>query len=321
MRAPDFWTRDSAISRLLQPLGWAVAGAASIRRAASRPAKASVPVLCVGNLVAGGQGKTPTALALAASLVARGRKPAFLTRGYGGTLAGPLVVDPARHEASAVGDEALLLARAALTILAHDRPAGAALAVAHGADLVIMDDGFQNPSLAKDLSLLVIDGGYGFGNGRLLPAGPLREPIASGLARAQGVVLIGADETGVAARLPRDMTVLRARLVPAEPNAFRCRRVLAFAGIGRPEKFFATLLAQGAELVGRHGFADHHRYDDATLDALLAEARNAGAVPVTTEKDSVRLPAARRGDFAILPIRLAWDDPAALARLLDPVTR
>jgi tetraacyldisaccharide 4'-kinase len=321
MRAPDFWTKDSATSRLLQPLGWAVAGAAAMRRAASRPAKAAVPVVCVGNLTAGGQGKTPTALALAAALVARGRKPAFLTRGYGGSLAGPLPVDATRHDADAVGDEALLLARARPTILAHDRPAGADLAVAHGADLVIMDDGFQNPSLDKDLALIVIDGGYGFGNGRLLPAGPLREPVATGLARAHGVVLIGADETGLGARLPRDLVLLRATLQPTAPDTFRGRRVLAFAGIGRPEKFFATLAQCGAELVARHGFPDHHRYDEATLDALLAEASRLDAIPVTTEKDHVRLPPARRESVVPLPVQLAWDDPAALAGLLDRVAR
>lgn len=321
MRAPDFWTRHSATARLLAPLGWAVAGAAAMRRVATRPARATRPVLCVGNLTAGGQGKTPTALALAAALQALGATPCFLTRGYGGRSAGPLRVDPARHTAEEVGDEALLLARSAPTILAHDRPAGAAEAARCGATHIIMDDGFQNPTLGKDLSLIVVDGGYGFGNGRLLPAGPLREPIASGLARADAVVLVGADANGVAKLLPPDLPLLRARLVACEPETWRGRRVLAFAGIGRPEKFFATLAECGADIASSHEFPDHHPYDAATLDALLAEARSLGAVPVTTEKDLMRLPPARRDGFAALAVRLAWDEPARLSALLARVSR
>ena len=321
MRAPDFWTRDSATARLLAPLGWAVAGAAAMRRAATRPARAARPVLCVGNLTVGGQGKTPTALAIAAALQDQGAAPCFLTRGYGGRLAGPLRVDSARHSAAEVGDEALLLAGTAPTILAHDRPAGAAEATRCGATHIIMDDGFQNPTLAKDLSLLVVDGGYGFGNGRLLPAGPLREPVAHGLARADALVLIGNDETKIEKTLPHQLPLLRARLVPVQPDAWRGRRVLAFAGIGRPEKFFASLAECGAEIAARHGFADHQAYDAATLDALLAEARGLGAVPVTTEKDLMRLPPARRGEFGVLPVQLAWDEPQLIAALLARLGR
>jgi tetraacyldisaccharide 4'-kinase len=315
MRAPDFWTRDSATARLLAPLGWAVAGAAAMRRAATRPARASLPVICVGNLTAGGQGKTPTALAIAASLAAQGARPCFLTRGYGGRVAGPLRVDGARHAAAEVGDEALLLARHAPTILAHDRPAGAAAAASAGASHIVMDDGFQNPSLAKDLSLLVVDGGYGFGNGRLLPAGPLREPVAQGLARADAVVLIGADETQIAATLPHGLPLLRARLVPIAPEAWRGRRVLAFAGIGRPEKFVASLEDSGAEIVGSCFFDDHHPYTEDEITQLKMIAGEAQLV--TTEKDFVRLTVAQREGIRLLKAAALFDDPAALDGLLD----
>src|SRR5271170_3295535 len=246
MHAPEFWQRDGLWPRLLVPAGWAIAGAGRLRRRLARPLMLEIPVLCVGNLVAGGTGKTPVALALAQQLQARGVRVHCLTRGHGGMAAGPVEVDPARHDARAVGDEALLLAAAAPTVVARDRAAGARLALARGAELVVMDDGFQNPGLAKDLSLLVVDGAVGFGNARLLPAGPLREPIDSGLARAQAVVLIGPDQAGVARRIAGALPMLGARLVPdAGWDALRGRRVVAFAGIGRPQKFFAALEAHG----------------------------------------------------------------------------
>jgi tetraacyldisaccharide 4'-kinase len=290
-----------------------------MRRATPRPWRAPVPILCVGAHTVGGAGKTPTALALVAALQARGTAPYFLTRGYGGTAAGPLRVDPVGYDAALVGDEALLLAETAPCWLSRDRIAGARAAVAAGAGTIVMDDGFQNPSLTKDLSLLVVDGGHGFGNGRVLPAGPLREPIADGLARADAVVLIGDDETGVAARVGR-CQVLRAGLVPA-PDAAELagRRVLAFAGIGRPAKFFATLQALGAELAERRPFPDHHRYTTAEVDSLLGRAEQLNAIPITTAKDAVRLPKGARSAVRVLPVQLAWDDTGALDALLARV--
>ncbi len=315
LRAPEFWARPGLAGQLLEPLGRAHAAAAAARRALTRPWRAGVPVLCVGNLVAGGAGKTPVALDLARRLAARGAHPHLLSRGYGGSEAGPLAVDPARHDAQQVGDEALLLARAAPAWIAADRVAGARAAIAAGARVIVMDDGFQNPGLAKDLSLLVIDGSYGFGNGRVIPAGPLREPIAAALARADAVVAMGADEAGIAARLG-GKRVLAARLVPVAALA---GPVVAFAGIGRPEKFFRTLAESGATLVAQHGFPDHHRYGAAELTRLGDEAERAGARLITTAKDWVRLPQAWRARVQVLEIEVAWQDEAALDTLLDRI--
>jgi tetraacyldisaccharide 4'-kinase len=320
MFAPEFWQRDGLWPLLLEPAGWALAGAGRLHRRLAHPLKLPIPVLCVGNLVVGGTGKTPVALALATDLQARGIRVHCLTRGYGGTTAGPVEVDPARHDARAVGDEALLLADVAPTVVARDRAAGARLAVTRGAELIVMDDGFQNPGLAKDLSLLVVDGAVGFGNGRLLPAGPLREPIASGLARAQAVVLIGPDQVGVARRIAGALPVLGARLAPDQGwDALRGRRVVAFAGIGRPQKFFAALEAHGIVAVERIPFEDHHRFDADDIARLDRLAARADTPLVTTAKDAMRLSPAMRARVTVLTVTLTWDDPDTLRRLLDPL--
>jgi tetraacyldisaccharide 4'-kinase len=311
--SPEFWARSGLASDLLQPFAWGYAAAGAAQRALTTPWQASVPVLCVGNIVAGGAGKTPVALSLAQRLIARGRQPHFLTRGYGGRLAGPVAVDPATHDAQAVGDEPLLLVRVAPTWVARDRVAGARAASAAGAKLIVMDDGFQNPSLAKTLSLLVIDGGYGLGNGRLIPAGPLREKLSSALARADAIVLVGEDETQLLPSLA-GRTVLRARLAPA--GAPTQGPYIAFAGIGRPDKFFRTLEEAGAQLVGRAAFADHHLYRDAELRGLEDTAKAAGARLITTAKDAVRLPPAWRHRIAVLEVEISWQD-ATLDRLLE----
>jgi tetraacyldisaccharide 4'-kinase len=316
MRPPEFWTAEGLVPRLLAPASLVWSAAAALRRAGARPFRAGVPVLCVGNLVAGGAGKTPVAIALAGLLSRAGSEPAFLTRGYGGRLAGPVLVDPARHGAAEVGDEALLLARAAPTFVARDRAAGARAATDAGAQILILDDGFQNPGIAKDWSLLVVDGGFGFGNGRVIPAGPLREPVEAGLARAQGAVLVGADETGVEARLAARLPLFHARLAAIDPARFIGRKLLAFAGIGRPAKFFATLAECGAELVDAREFPDHHRYRDSEIDALAAAARAAGASLVTTAKDHVRLPPSHRQSVEALEVELRFADEAAVAAAL-----
>ncbi|HEX7968506.1 MAG TPA: tetraacyldisaccharide 4'-kinase, partial [Stellaceae bacterium] len=226
------------------------------------------------------------------------------------SLAGPVAVDRTRHDAAQVGDEPLLLAEAAPCWVARDRVAAAKAAIASGAKLLLLDDGLQNPRLAKNLSLLVIDGEYGLGNGRVLPAGPLREPLPSGLARADAVVLMGEDRTGVTPLLGVK-PVLRARLVPENAGAF--------AGIGRPAKFFATLTGLGAHVAARHPFADHHRYRADELRRLLAEAEAAHALLVTTAKDAARLPGEWRARVAVLSVAAAFDDVAALDRLIDGI--
>ena len=241
MREPRFWRRggDPWPARLLSPVGALYGAATILRRWSHQPYRAPVPVVVAGGITLGGAGKTPLALALAA-LLAR-RNPHFLSRGYGGSEAGPLRVDPSRHGAKDVGDEPLLLAGSAPTWVARDRAAGAKAAAAAGAGLIILDDGFQNPFLAKDLAFLAIDGESGLGNGHVFPAGPLREPIATALRRAQAVVLIGEDRAGLAGVIAGRCPILPARLVAADPGAVAGKPVYAFAGIGRPEKFFASL--------------------------------------------------------------------------------
>ena len=291
MRAPDFWEADGVVACLLDPIGRLYGQLGSLRRRLVTPMRAGIPVICIGNLTAGGAGKTPTAIAIARHLQARGDRPHFLTRGYGGRERGPLRVDPGTHDADAVGDEPLLLARTAVTWVSADRVAGAEAAVAAGASHIVMDDGLQNPYLDQDLRLLVIDGATGFGNRRLMPAGPLREPIRQALARIDAAIVIGTDHKGIGALLPAALPRLAADLVPVDDlDHFRGRRVLAFAGIGRPEKFYATLRELGAEIVETRSFADHHRYQSREIERLHTRARQFDAVCVTTEKDHVRLP-------------------------------
>lgn len=314
MRAPAFWDGPPGhpAARLLAPLG-ALYGSRTAARM-DRPGKIPpCPVLCVSNFTLGGAGKTPTALALFTHLRDLGGRPAFLTRGYGGRLAGPVQVDPERHGADETGDEPLLLARAAPTILARDRVDGARLCVEAGADCIVMDDGLQNPSLTKTLALAVVDAGAGLGNGRCFPAGPLRAPLARQWPHVLGLVLIGAGAKGErvaedAAR--RGLPVHRARLVPGADVAGR--RVLAFAGIGRPAKFFETLREAGAEVVATRAFPDHHPYGAADTARLAAEAERLGADLVTTQKDHVRLAPAFAGRVSVLPVTLAFADAGPL---------
>ena len=275
----------------------------------ARPYRSTARVVCVGNLTAGGSGKTPVALAIGTRLKAEGHSVFFLTRGYGGGETGPLEVR-ATHTAADVGDEALLLAKTAPTIVAHDRAAGAALAESKGAQIIVMDDGHQNFALAKDLSLVVVDGETGFGNGLMIPAGPLREGVAQGLARADAVIVMNQGDPDLAAfKGP----VLRARL-KADSEAFRGHRVFAFAGIGRPEKFLASLAEAGARVTGSQFFADHHAFRVGEIAALKRRAQDAELV--TTEKDFARLGAADRDGIAVLPVRVLFEDERALGRLL-----
>lgn len=322
MRAPEFWYRRhrGILATVLAPVAAGYGRAVLRRYRAGRPWRAPVPVICVGNLVAGGTGKTPVVLAVGERLVRRGVDVHFASRGYGGSLSGPVRVQPERHNASEVGDEPLLLAEARPTWIARDRPAALRAAVAAGAQAIVLDDGFQNPTVSKDLSLLVVDGLRGFGNGLVMPAGPLREPLAQGLARADAVVVVGPDETGMVGQV-RDVPVLRAHLKPSPDTVRRLagRKVVAFAGIGYPEKFFNTLRDIGCTIVSCHSFADHHPYRPQDMEMIGHDARARHAVPVTTAKDYVRLPADSKAGVEVVPVSIGWEDEATLDALLTPL--
>ena len=306
MRAPAFWSEDSFISRLLSPIGCAYGYAAAARSRRAKPARVNRPVICIGNLVAGGAGKTPVALAVAERLSTRGLKPHFLTRGYGGRIVGPHRVEPDQHRAADVGDEALLLAQRATTWISQDRAAGAQAAERDGADIIVMDDGLQNHGLVKDLSLVVIDGAYGIGNGRVMPAGPLREFRQDGLARADGIVVLGAVSGKTAAILPDSVPVFEASLVPTRDFGKDGAAVVAFAGIGRPSKFFDTLSASGAQVIENRSFPDHHVYAKSEIAALKSLAARHGATLVTTEKDFIRLDPNAAAGIEAFPVLVQW---------------
>ena len=325
MRPPAFWSTEeargsAALTRaLLAPLGAVYAALAARRIARTEPERIEAPVICVGNLTLGGTGKTPVAIAILNRLTALGHAPAALTRGYGGRERGPVAVRP-DHTACEVGDEALLLARAAPVIVSRDRPAGARLALQRGADAVVMDDGHQNPTLYKDLSLVVIDAEAGWGAKRVFPAGPLREPVAAGLDRADAVIAMtaGPDAFVDYARLGLDgleIPVLRAWLEPAEapPQG----PLLAFAGIGRPQKFFDALAAAGGEIADTASFPDHHAFTVAEAERLIDLAEAWSATPVTTEKDWVRLPEAARARVTPWPVRAVFAQPERLDAIIE----
>lgn len=302
---------------LLSPVAAIYAGATARRMA--RPGwRAPIPVICCGSVTAGGAGKTTLAIDLGRRLAARGVAAHFLLRGYGGSVKGPVRVEPSKHGSEQVGDEALLLAALAPTWVSADRAEGAKCAVEAGAGAIVMDDGLQNPTLEKTLSLLTIDGSAGFGNGRVIPSGPLRESVAAGAGRCAAAVLIGQDDAGALAALPPELPVLRAELASGPEMAeLAGQNVFAFCGIANPRKFFTTLRLGGVVVAGSETFADHYPFDAGDMRALLAQAERLGAIPVTTRKDWVRIPAEFQTKVRVVSVALQWEDAAQIEALLD----
>ena len=326
MRAPGFWWRPpGALARLLSPFGW-LYGAITLRRMRGQGSDPGIPIICVGNFVAGGAGKTPTAIALAGLLARRGETPFVLMRGYGGSLPGPVEVHAAHHAAHAVGDEPLLMARHARTIVARDRAAGAALARALGASVIVMDDGLQNPTLAKRLRLAVVDGVAGVGNGHCLPGGPLRAPLDGQLAEVNAVLVIGAGAAGeavAAVARAQGVALMQARLEPAREavSLLQGQAVLAVSGIGRPEKFAATLREAEARIVAERAFGDHHAYTQRDVAALIDEALLYDCLIATTEKDMVKLgplwPHEERHRLLPVPVSLVFAEPGQIEAMVS----
>lgn len=325
MRAPEFWQKpNSVLGTVLAPFGHLYAAGTARRLAKGMPVDPGAPVICIGNLSAGGTGKTPTAIALVERLIALGYSPHVVSKGYGGSLTVPTQVDPLNHSAEQTGDEPLLIAAFCPVWVAKNRVAAAKAAVSRGADIIILDDGHQDPSLVKSLSIVVCDAARGFGNGRSIPAGPLREPAKVGLARASILVSIGTP--AMQDRFVRthggDITVphLKAQLKPLETGiSWRGMRAVAFAGIGYPEKFFATLRDEGIELIQTQALGDHQPLGPRLIQRLIAEARGADAQLLTTEKDAVRLPAGLRSQVLPFPVRLQFEQEDAFTQILARV--
>ena len=329
MRAPGFWygqdgeetLKRDLWSKVLSPLGRLYAWGGRMRTQRTEAFEAPVPVICVGNLTAGGTGKTPLTMTIAKELIGQGERPVILTRGYGGQEEGPIHVKKGEHTAKHVGDEALLLARTAPTVVSRNRAKGAELAIQDGkASVILMDDGFQNPGLKKDFCIVVVDSETGFGNGRVIPAGPLREPIEEGLARAHAIVMMGnvmaAQDSDRLALTKARAPLFNARLEPKPAQEVYRQKVFAFAGIGHPQKFFNTAKALGYRLLETKSFPDHHPYTDEELKDLTARAHTLGATLLTTEKDLIRIDRDKRKDIMTLPVEVQVTDMTGFMDLI-----
>lgn len=311
MRTPSFWRTGGIVPCLLSPFSWLYAAGSALDRRLSRPQKLSVPVISIGNITAGGAGKTPTAIALTKLLRARGYNPHLLTRGYGAKIAAPFKVDAAQHGAAQTGDEALLLAHAAPTWVYPKRIDSGTAAIKDGANLLVCDDALQHHAIAKDINLLVIDGTYGIGNGKRLPAGPLRESLLSAMARVDAVIMIGADTHGIAKKISRPVFSASVQHT-GDVHWLKDTRVVAFAGIALPQKFYDTLTALGAQITTHFDFADHHPFTEEELKTITT----LGAA-VTTEKDWVRLSPEWKKRIRYVPVEVVFDDIASIGDWLE----
>lgn len=313
MKTPNYWKKKNIYTYLLSPFGYLYQLATSLNLALKKTQSVEKKVICIGNLTAGGTGKTPVSISFAELLSKLGKRPFFVSRGYGGSLHNVLV-DKNIHTAKEVGDEPLLLARQAPVVVNPNRYLGAKLAIEKGADIIIMDDGFQNPTLKKDISFLVFDGEFGYGNGLCIPAGPLRETLSSGLKRAQAIIIIGEDKHNLAKQFD-NLPIFKGHVAPditkTEKNS-----IIAFAGIGRPEKFYTSLRLCGFKIYQTIDFPDHHYYTREELLSLINKAEQNKCVLYTTSKDFVKIPADLQNKFNVLEIKIKWDDEESLKDFL-----
>lgn len=331
MKTPAFWYKKNLTlpAAFLIPFSWLYMAGATLRKLVHRkPHRSAIPVICIGNLTAGGSGKTPVTIAIMRLLADErlSQKPCFLSRGYGGCKKGPLFVDRHKDSCRDVGDEPLLLARHGTTIISRNRAAGAVMAEKHGADMIVMDDGLQNLSLEKDICFTVIDGASGFGNALLIPAGPLREKVVTGFKKSDAFIVVGDDTTDIQKTLPSGKPVIRARLsVPEDWITAKDVSYVAFCGLGRPEKFRRTIEALGLKIAGWHEFPDHHAFQERELKHLDNEALGKNARLLTTEKDAVRIPSGFKfeGPLDIMPVRIEWigEDNKKLAKIIADRTK
>lgn len=314
MKTPNYWKDKNIYSYLLSPIGWIYQWATLLNMSIKKPKNVDKTVICIGNLTAGGTGKTPVSISFAQILKELGKKPFFVSRGYGGKLHN-VVVDENKHSPQEVGDEPLLLARQAPVVVNPNRFEGAELAIKNGADIIVMDDGFQNPTLKKDLSFLVFDGEFGFGNGMCIPAGPLRESLKSGLKRAQAIIIIGEDKHNLAKKF-NNLPVFKGQITPqiSQPEK---EPIIAFAGIGRPEKFYTSLRLCGFKIYQTIDFPDHHQYTREELLSLIEKAKQNKCVLYTTSKDFVKIPSDLRQNFKVLEISIQWEDKEKLKQFLS----
>ena len=312
MKTPKCWQSNSIISKLLVPFGLLYGFLTQLRLKIKKPKKVEIPVICIGNITAGGTGKTPVSISIAKMLGTEMYHPFFVSRGYGGKLKN-ILVNNKKHSANEVGDEPLLLSSQAPVVVNSNRYEGAKLAIKEGADVIIMDDGFQNPSMYKNLSFLVFDGTYGIGNGRLIPAGPLRETFDDGIKRADALVIMGKDKHDLAKRCNLPVFYAHTEAVQTHINN---PNVVAFAGIGHPQKFYHTLSFQGFNVVETIDFPDHHFYKKSELETILKKAKELDAEVYTTSKDFVKIPTYMQDKFKVLEIAVVWDEPEKLVSFI-----
>jgi tetraacyldisaccharide 4'-kinase len=318
MKQPFWWKRKSVYNILLSPLGGVYLGASFLRKITTKPFVSDIPVICVGNITSGGAGKTPTAIAIAKILLRMGKKPVFLSRGYGGSLQVPTIVNTDTHLSKQTGDEPLLLSRVAPTIISKNRVLGTKMAHEKGFDVIIMDDGLQNPTITKTISLLVIDGAFGLGSGYIIPAGGLRESLKNALAKTTAVVFIGDDKTNILPKI-KDKKIIKAK-IKAEISKKTADKYIAFAGLGSPEKFFNTLKENGYNLIDEISFADHYQYKDDDIANLQKLANDKKARLITTQKDMVRLNKNQQNVIDVLPIAIEFENEQEIVRVLELVS-